>query len=82
MSLGCPSDTKSTDLEHLLGEGALKSSTMLKKINAARHDEVPGQMKRWKGPGQDAEGTGASVGSGGGALRDALVLVDAERTLL
>jgi lysozyme len=25
-----------------LGEGALKSSTMLKKINAARHDEVPG----------------------------------------
>jgi lysozyme len=29
-----------------LGEGALKSSTMLKKINAARHEEVPGQMKR------------------------------------
>jgi lysozyme len=30
-----------------LGEGALQSSTMLKKINAARHEEVPGQMKRW-----------------------------------
>jgi lysozyme len=30
-----------------LGEGALKSSTMLKKINAAQHDEVPGQMRRW-----------------------------------
>jgi lysozyme len=30
-----------------LGEGALKGSTMLKKINAARHEEVPGQMKRW-----------------------------------
>ena len=34
-----------------LGEGALKSSTMLKKINAARHDEVPGQMKRWNRAG-------------------------------
>jgi lysozyme len=30
-----------------LGEGALKSSTMLKKINAAWHEAVPGQMKRW-----------------------------------
>lgn len=29
-----------------LGEGALKSSTMLKKINAAQHDEVPVQIKR------------------------------------
>ena len=34
-----------------LGEGALKSSTMLKKINAARHEEVPGQMKRWNRAG-------------------------------
>jgi lysozyme len=34
-----------------LGEGALKSSTMLKKINAVRHDEVPGQMKRWNRAG-------------------------------
>jgi lysozyme len=34
-----------------LGEGALKSSTMLKKINATRHDEVPGQMKRWNKAG-------------------------------
>jgi lysozyme len=34
-----------------LGEGALKSSTMLKKINAARHDEVPGQIKRWNRAG-------------------------------
>jgi GH24 family phage-related lysozyme (muramidase) len=24
---------------------------MLKKINAARHNEVPGQMKRWKRAG-------------------------------
>ena len=30
-----------------LGEGALKSSTMLKKINTGQYDEVPGQMKRW-----------------------------------
>jgi lysozyme len=34
-----------------LGEGALKSSTMLKKINAARHEEVPAQMKRWNRAG-------------------------------
>jgi lysozyme len=34
-----------------LGEGALKSSTMLKKINAARHEEVPGQMRRWNRAG-------------------------------
>ena len=34
-----------------LGEGALKSSTMLKKINTARHDEVPAQMKRWNKAG-------------------------------
>ena len=41
---------KSTTLEiqqEPLGEGALKSSTMLKRINAGRHEEVPGQMKRW-----------------------------------
>jgi GH24 family phage-related lysozyme (muramidase) len=30
-----------------LGEGALKSSTMLKKINDGQHAQVPGQMKRW-----------------------------------
>jgi lysozyme len=34
-----------------LGEGALKNSTMLKKINAARHEEVPGQIKRWNKAG-------------------------------
>ena len=34
-----------------LGEGALKSSTMLKKINAARHEEVPAQIKRWNRAG-------------------------------
>ena len=34
-----------------LGEGALKSSTMLKKINAARHDEVPAQIKQWNRAG-------------------------------
>lgn len=34
-----------------LGEGALKSSTMLKKINARRHEEVPGQFKRWNKAG-------------------------------
>jgi lysozyme len=33
------------------GEGALKSSTMLKKINAARHEEVAGQIKRWNRAG-------------------------------
>src|SRR4030095_3773150 len=34
-----------------LGEGALKSSTMLKKINAGQHEQVPGQMKRWNRAG-------------------------------
>jgi lysozyme len=34
-----------------LGEGALKSSTMLKKINAARPEEVPAQIKRWNQAG-------------------------------
>ena len=34
-----------------LGEGALKSSTMLKKINAAQHKEVPTQIKRWNKAG-------------------------------
>jgi lysozyme len=34
-----------------LGEGALKSSTMLKKSNAARHDEVLAQIKRWNQAG-------------------------------
>jgi lysozyme len=34
-----------------LGEGALKSSTMLKKINAARREEVPAQIKRWNQAG-------------------------------
>jgi lysozyme len=34
-----------------LEEGVLKSSTMLKKINAARHDEVLGQTKRWNRAG-------------------------------
>jgi lysozyme len=34
-----------------LGEGALKSSTMLKKIKAGRHDEVPAQIKRWNRAG-------------------------------
>jgi lysozyme len=34
-----------------LGEGALRSSTMLKKINAERHAEVPAQMKRWNKAG-------------------------------
>ena len=30
-----------------LGEGALKSSTMLKKINDGQHEQGLGQMKRW-----------------------------------
>ena len=34
-----------------LGEGALKSSTMQKKINTARHDEVPAQIKCWNRAG-------------------------------
>jgi hypothetical protein len=34
-----------------LGDGALQGSTMLKKINAARHEEVPGQMKHWNRAG-------------------------------
>ena len=39
-----------------LGENALKSSTMLKKINAARHDEVPAQIKRWNRAGKVLKG--------------------------
>ena len=39
-----------------LGEGALKSSTMLKKINTARHDEVPAQIKRWNRAGKVLKG--------------------------
>ena len=34
-----------------LGEGALKSSAMLKKINAGQHEQVPSQMKRWNRAG-------------------------------
>jgi lysozyme len=34
-----------------LGEGTLQNSTMLKRINAGRHGEVPGQMKRWNRAG-------------------------------
>ena len=34
-----------------LGEDALKSSTMLKTINAGQHEQVPGQMKRWNRAG-------------------------------
>jgi lysozyme len=34
-----------------LGEGALQRSTMLKRINAARHEEVPEQIKRWNRAG-------------------------------
>jgi len=34
-----------------LGEGALRSSTLLKQVNADRHDDVPGQMKRWNKAG-------------------------------
>ncbi len=34
-----------------LGPGALKQSTMLKRINAGRHDDVPAEMKRWNRAG-------------------------------
>jgi lysozyme len=34
-----------------LAEGALRSSTMPKKINAARHEEVPAQVMRWNRAG-------------------------------
>jgi GH24 family phage-related lysozyme (muramidase) len=34
-----------------LGEGALRSSTLLKKVNTGRHGDVPGQMKRWNKAG-------------------------------
>lgn len=30
-----------------LGVGAFKSSTLLKRVNAGRHDDVPGQLLRW-----------------------------------
>jgi len=33
------------------GEGALKSSTILKKINAGRHEKVPAQITRWNRAG-------------------------------
>jgi len=38
-------------LVYNIGEGAFAKSTALKKINAARHDEVPGQIKRWNKAG-------------------------------
>ena len=34
-----------------LGGGALKSSTLLKRLNAGAYDEVPFQMKRWNKAG-------------------------------
>jgi len=34
-----------------LGEGSLKGSTMRKKINAERHEEVPAPLKRWNKAG-------------------------------
>jgi lysozyme len=34
-----------------LGGGALKNSTMPKKINAARHEEVPAPVRRWNQAG-------------------------------
>jgi len=34
-----------------LGGGALRSSTLLKRLNAGLHDEVPFQMKRWNKAG-------------------------------
>ncbi|NBC16698.1 MAG: glycoside hydrolase family protein [Bacteroidetes bacterium] len=34
-----------------LGVGNLRRSTMLRRINAERHDEVPYQMKRWNRAG-------------------------------
>lgn len=30
-----------------LGEGALQSSTLLKRVNAERHEDVPNQLNRW-----------------------------------
>jgi len=35
-----------------LGAGALKSSTMLKRVNAEAHHEVPAQIKRWNKAGK------------------------------
>lgn len=37
-----------------LGGGALRSSTLLKKLNAGEYDEVPAQMKRWNKAGGKA----------------------------
>jgi lysozyme len=34
-----------------LGGGALRSSTLLKRLNASLYDEVPFQMKRWNKAG-------------------------------
>ncbi len=34
-----------------LGGGALKSSTLLKRLNAGKYDECPFQMKRWNKAG-------------------------------
>ena len=65
-------------LDLQFGEGALKSSTMLKKINAARHDEVPAQIKRWnRAGGKVLKGLGLPPRSGGGAVPYTVVLRDA-----
>jgi lysozyme len=41
----------SVSLVYNIGEGAFAKSTALKKINAARHEEVPAQIKRWNKAG-------------------------------
>jgi lysozyme len=38
-------------LVYNIGEGAFAKSTALKKINAAQHEEVPAQIKRWNKAG-------------------------------
>jgi lysozyme len=38
-------------LAYNIGEGAFATSTALKKINAAQHEEVPAQIKRWNKAG-------------------------------
>lgn len=35
------------DFAFNLGEGALASSTLRRKVNAGRWDEVPGELRRW-----------------------------------
>lgn len=44
-----------------LGVGAFKSSTLLKRVNAGRHDDVPAQLLRWVNAGDPPRPVGGLI---------------------